>query len=75
VIQLDLALTRHFRVSPARSLDFQWSVFNVFNRDQLGTPITNISAGPSFGEITSPLNRTLGVGTNRQMQFMLRLNF
>jgi hypothetical protein len=75
VIQLDLALTRHFRFSRARSLAFQWSVFNVFNRDQLGTPVTNISAGPSFGKITSPLNRTLGVGTNRQMQLMLRVNF
>jgi hypothetical protein len=75
LVQLDLALTRHFRVSQARRLEFQWSVFNVFNRDQFGTPVTNISAGPSFGDITSPVNRTLGVGTNRQMQFMLRVNF
>ncbi len=75
LVQLDLSLTRHFRLSPARSLEFQADVFNIFNRDQLGSPTTNISAGPSFGQITSPLNRTLGTGTNRQMQLMLRFNF
>jgi hypothetical protein len=75
VVQLDLSLTRYFRLSQDRKLGFQWSIFNVFNRDELGTPVTNLSAGPSFGQITSPLNATLGTGTNRQMQFMLRLQF
>lgn len=75
VVQLDLSLTRYFRLWQDRRLGFQWSVFNVFNRDELGTPVTSLSAGPSFGQITSPLNTTLGVGTNRQMQFMLRVQF
>jgi hypothetical protein len=75
VVQLDLSLTRNFRLAQDRKLGFQWSVFNVFNRTELGTPVTNLSAGPSFGQITSPLNLTLGTGTNRQMQFMLRLQF
>ncbi|HEV2665620.1 MAG TPA: hypothetical protein VG324_11945, partial [Blastocatellia bacterium] len=29
----------------------------------------------NFGRITAPLNRNFGTGTNRQMQFMLRVNF
>ncbi len=29
----------------------------------------------NFGRITAPLNRNFGTGTNRQMQFMLRINF
>src|SRR5262249_8183449 len=33
LVQLDLALVRRIRIARDRSLDFQWDVFNVFNRD------------------------------------------
>jgi hypothetical protein len=75
LFQLDLSVTRRIQLAPTRNLDFRCDVFNAFNRNQLGSPGTNISAGPSFGRITSPLNATLGTGTNRQIQLMLRLNF
>ena len=41
---------------------------------QPGTPYTVSNAG-SFGNITSTVGRTVGLGTNRQIQFALRLNF
>jgi hypothetical protein len=44
------------------------------NRVQPGQPYTNAAAG-TFGSITSTVGRTVGLGTNRQMQFALRFIF
>jgi hypothetical protein len=44
------------------------------NKVQPGQPYTAAAAG-SFGKITSTLGRTVGLGTNRQAQIALRLNF
>jgi len=38
-------------------------------------PALNIATPAMFGRVTAPLNRNFGTGTNRQMQFALRLNF
>jgi len=44
------------------------------NKVQPGQPYTPASAG-TFGTITSTVGRTVGLGTSRQIQFALRLNF
>jgi hypothetical protein len=44
------------------------------NRLQPGQPYTNAAAG-TFGRLTSTVGRTVGLGTPRQVQFALRLNF
>jgi hypothetical protein len=44
------------------------------NKVQPGQPFTSAAAG-SFGKVTSTAGRTVGLGTNRQVQFALRLNF
>jgi hypothetical protein len=44
------------------------------NRVQPGQPYTTGAAG-TFGTITSTVGRTVGLGTSRQIQFALRLNF
>ncbi|MGH9752221.1 MAG: TonB-dependent receptor [Blastocatellia bacterium] len=91
LLQFDLGLGKRVPFSEGRSVEFRWEAFNVFNRAQLGNPNTNfVVADPvrcragdpagcvvdsNFGRITSPLNRNFGTGTNRQMQFMLRVNF
>jgi len=91
LLQFDLGLGKRVPFSEGRSVEFRWEAFNVFNRAQLGNPNTNfVVANPdrcragdaagcavdsNFGRITSPLNRNFGTGTNRQMQFMLRVNF
>lgn len=41
---------------------------------QPGTPFTTANAG-TFGVINGTVGRTVGLGTNRQVQFALRLNF
>jgi hypothetical protein len=44
------------------------------NRVQPGDPYTSAAAG-TFGRLTSTVGRTVGLGTSRQIQFALRLNF
>jgi hypothetical protein len=44
------------------------------NKVQPGQAYTPAAAGP-FGSITSTVGRTVGLGTSRQIQFALRLNF
>lgn len=75
LIQFDVALQRQFPLSETKNVEFRAEAFNVFNRAQLGNPRTNFSDSVRFGVIESPFNRLFGTGTNRQMQFMLRLNF
>jgi len=49
--------------------------FSTANVVQPGQPYTAGAAGGSYGLLTSTVERTVGLGTNRQIQFALRLNF
>ena len=42
---------------------------------QPGQPFTQSLAGTTFGQLRQTVERTVGLGTNRQIQFALRLNF
>jgi hypothetical protein len=44
------------------------------NQIQPEQPYTAAAAG-TFGKLTSTVGRTVGLGTNRQAQFALRVNF
>jgi hypothetical protein len=44
------------------------------NKVQPGQPYT-AAAGGTFGSLTSTVGRTVGLGTGRQVQFALRINF
>jgi hypothetical protein len=43
--------------------------------NQPGTPFTQAAAGSTFGIMSSTVERSVGLGTNRQIQFALKLNF
>jgi hypothetical protein len=47
------------------------------NSVQPGQPFTSVTAGGGgrFGQFNQTVSRTVGTGTNRQVQFVLRLNF
>jgi hypothetical protein len=66
----DWALNKSFFVGETRSLTLRWEVYNVFNRTNLGLPISAVDAGANnAGRITGlflPM---------RQMQFGLRFTF
>jgi hypothetical protein len=42
---------------------------------QPNTPFTQSTAGGTFGLLRQTVERTVGLGTNRQIQFALRYNF
>jgi hypothetical protein len=42
---------------------------------QPGQPYTQTLAGSAFGLLRQTVEKTVGLGTNRQIQFALRLNF
>ncbi|MFB3903331.1 MAG: TonB-dependent receptor domain-containing protein [Acidobacteriota bacterium] len=74
VNQWDIALLKTVPINERHKISFRAEFFNFFNRPHLGNPGTNISSS-SFGRITSPMNRDIGTGTPRQIQFMLRWAF
>ncbi len=45
------------------------------NQLQPGQPFTQAAAGSTFGLLRQTIERTVGLGTNRQIQFALRFNF
>jgi hypothetical protein len=45
------------------------------NQLQPNQPFTAAAAGSSFGKLRSTVGTTVGMGTNRQAQFAVRLNF
>jgi hypothetical protein len=75
VWQSDWALSKRFPLTEQVQLQFRAEVFNVFNRGQFANPNGLISAS-DFGRIYLPLNTTpIGMGTPRQFQFLLKLQF
>ncbi len=73
--QSDWALSRRFPLTEQVQLQFRAEVFNIFNRAQFANPNGLISAS-DFGRIYLPLNTTpIGMGTPRQFQFLLKLQF
>jgi len=75
VHQWDISLQKRVRVTEGQSLSFRAEFFNIWNRPHFSNPASNISSASSFGRITSPMNREIGTGTARQIQFMLRYSF
>jgi Carboxypeptidase regulatory-like domain len=75
VWQLDMGLDKRFGITERLHGDFRAEAFNLFNRAMFANPDGLISAA-DFGRIYLPLNTTpVGLGTPRQMQFMLKLSF
>jgi hypothetical protein len=75
VNQFDVSLQKNIPVTEGHRIAFRAEFFNLFNRPHFGLPAANIAAASAFGRITSPANRTVGTGTARQIQFMLRYIF
>jgi hypothetical protein len=89
--QADLIVNKRIPLPEGVKLEFRTEVFNVFNRTnfvnpsatlnsavgtlQPGQPYTQTAAGSTFGLLRQTVERTVGLGTNRQIQFALRLNF
>ncbi len=74
--QLDVGVTRRFSLGERAAIEFRSEIFNVFNRAQFADPSGDVTVPSQFGIIQSTVNTTpIGVGTPRQIQFMLRASF
>jgi len=75
--QADVGLSKRIPLRERCQLQFRAEAFNIFNRAQFGAPDGTFSDGQGeFGVITQPVNTTpIGMGTPRQIQFALRLEF
>jgi hypothetical protein len=52
-----------------------YTLSSLTNSLQPGQAFTQSLAGATFGQLRSTVERTVGLGTNRQIQFALRFNF
>jgi hypothetical protein len=66
---LDFSLFKDFRISERVKTEFRTEFYNLSNTPQLSQPNADISSG-DFGRI-----RSTRLGTNRQIQFALRVVF
>jgi hypothetical protein len=104
--QIDLVLTKRFRLTEKTNIEFRTEIFNIFNFANFDVPGTRLNlalpsisfnpgtglytvgsglqpgqaytqsaAGGTFGLLRQTVERTVGLGTSRQIQFALRLNF
>ncbi len=86
--QLDMVVSKDFRFLTRQAFQVRAEVFNIANRLNYanppaalpnngapGIPFTETNVGPTFGLLTAPLNRTIGLGTARQAQFSVRYLF
>ncbi len=74
LVQLDASLSRQVRVREKFVAQFRGEVFNVQNHPNFAAPNTTFGTA-AFGRILSTVGRTLGMGTSRQIQFGVRLDF
>ena len=84
--QADLVVSKDVRFASSQSVQLRVEMFNITNRLNYenpavalpngtpGVPFTDAQAG-TFGYMLGPLNRTVGLGTPRQMQISLRYMF
>jgi hypothetical protein len=85
--QADLVVSKDFRFMSTQGIQVRFEMFNIANRlnyenpavalpntGAVGVPFTDTQAG-TFGYMLGPLNRTVGLGTPRQVQLSLRYTF
>jgi hypothetical protein len=72
--QIDVSVVKNTRLSESSNLQFRAEGFNLFNHPNFAQPGAVFGSG-SFGRILNTLGRTLGMGTARQIQLALRLQF
>jgi hypothetical protein len=60
---------------PSLTFNTAANAFVLGSGTQPGQPFTQSAAGTTFGLLRQTVERTVGLGTNRQIQFALRLNF
>jgi hypothetical protein len=72
--QLDVSIVKNTRLSESATLQFRVEGFNLPNHPNFAQP-NAVLGGAGFGRILNTLGRTLGMGTARQIQIAVRLQY
>ncbi len=72
---LNVGLPTLAAVNPTAANGLAAPIFTLGSGLQPGQGYTQSAAGSTFGLLRQTVERTVGLGTNRQIQFALRLNF
>ena len=73
-VQTDISLLKDFRLRESWKVQFRTEAFNVLNRPNFAQPNT-VAGTPNYGRIFNTLGRTIGSGTSRQIQLVVRFEF
>ena len=86
--QFDMVLSKHIPLGGRTNFEFRMEFFNLLNTNNFANPSGKLAQAipndnlaeadrvqPGFGAIRSTVGRTVGLGTNRQVQLGFRLNF
>ncbi len=74
--EFDASLSRIFAITERWRLEARAEGFNVINHTNFGNPSLNFNNSSTFGQITSTQSTGPGqLGTNRILQFALKLHF
>ena len=71
---VDFSLLKSTKLGEKRNLEFRAEFFNIPNHPNFAQPSSTILTS-SFGQIFQTFGATLGLGTSRQIQLALKLNF
>jgi carboxypeptidase family protein len=71
----DIPASRLNLALPNITFNSATNVFSIGSGAQPGQPYSGSTAGGTFGLLRQTVERTVGLGTSRQIQFALRLNF
>ncbi len=71
---VDFSLLKTTKFSESKNLEFRAEFFNLPNHPNFAQPSSTFNTA-SFGQIFQTFGATLGLGTSRQIQMALKLNF
>jgi hypothetical protein len=72
--QIDSALVKQTAITESKSLEFRAEFFNMFNHPNFAQPDSTYGDA-AFGQISSTFGRTIGLGTERQIEFALKFRY
>jgi hypothetical protein len=72
--QVDSALVKQTAFTETKSLEFRAEFFNMFNHPNFAPPDSTYGDS-TFGQISSTFGKTIGLGTERQIEFALKFRY
>jgi hypothetical protein len=72
--QIDSSLLKRTPLGEGRSLEFRAEFFNMFNHPNFAQP-DSYYGDTTFGQILSTFGNTIGLGTQRQIEFGLKIHY